>query len=179
MQYRRIAALLGILSCVTAIRAQTAPADRPEFEVASVKSSPPAQGPTIVINGLGTFRNGRLTFTNASLNDLLKYAYNMTSDAQLVGPDWITSKAVRFDIEALAPVDTPRSRLAQMLQTLLGDRLKLVVHHEQRELRYLSLAAGKDGPKMHVAQEPPYRTRDTTSRDAWSEITCRCLNWRC
>jgi len=55
---------------------------RAEFEVASFKASPPAQGPTIVINGLGTFRGGRLTFTNASLNDL-KYAYGMTSDAQL------------------------------------------------------------------------------------------------
>jgi uncharacterized protein (TIGR03435 family) len=126
-----------------------------EFEVASLKSSPPAQGDTIIINGLGTYRGGRLTFTNASLSDLLKYAYHMTSDAQLAGPGWITSKAVRFDIEALAPVDTPRDQLAVMLQALLAERLNLVAHHEQRELRYLSLSLGKDGPKMHPAQEPP------------------------
>jgi uncharacterized protein (TIGR03435 family) len=128
---------------------------RAEFEVASFKPSPPAQGPTIVINGLGIFRGGRLTFTNASLNDLLKYAYSMTSDAQLAGPEWITSKAVRFDIEALAPVDTPRERLALMLQSLLADRLKLTARHEQRELRYLSLTVGKDGPKMPAAEENP------------------------
>ena len=128
---------------------------RAEFEVASFKASPPAQGPTIVINGLGTFRGGRLTFTNASLNDLLKYAYGMTSDAQLAGPEWITSKAVRFDIEALAPVDTQRDRLALMLQALLADRLKLAAHHEQRELRYLSLTVGKDGPKMPAAEANP------------------------
>lgn len=123
--------------------------------MASFKASPPAQGDTIVINGLGAFRGGRLTFTNASLNDLLKYAYSMTSDAQLAGPEWIASKAVRFDIEALAPVDTPRDRLALMMQSLLAGRLKLAAHHEQRELRYLSLTVGKAGPKMPVAQENP------------------------
>jgi uncharacterized protein (TIGR03435 family) len=143
--------LLALLACAV----PNALAQRPEFEVASFKQSPPAQGPTIVINGLGTFRGGRLTFTNASLNDLLKYAYNVTSDAQLAGPEWITSKAVRFDIEAVAPADTPRDRLALMLQALLEERLKLVLHHEQRELRYLSLAAGKDGPKMRSAEDQP------------------------
>jgi uncharacterized protein (TIGR03435 family) len=149
--YPRIAILVGILACTTS----QGPAQHPEFEVATLKSSPPAQGNTIVINGLGTFRNGRLTFANASLSDLLKYAYHMTSDEQLAGPGWITSKAVRFDIEALAPLDTPRDQLAVMLQALLAERLKLVVHHEQRELRYLSLSPGKEGSKMRSAQEPP------------------------
>jgi uncharacterized protein (TIGR03435 family) len=151
VRHPRIAALLAILACTLS----DARAQRPEFEVASLKSSPPAQGDTIVINGLGTFRGGRLTFTNASLSDLLKFAYRMTSDAQLVGPEWIASKMVRFDIEALAAPDTPRNRLELMMQALLADRLKLAAHHEQRELRYLSLAPGKDGSKMRTAQEPP------------------------
>ena len=138
-----------------ACAATVALAQHSEFDVASLKSSPPAQGDTIVINGLGTFRNGHLTFTNASLSDLLKYAYDMTSDEQLAGPGWITSKAVRFDVEAVAPLNTPRGQLTLMLQALLGERLKLVAHHEQRELRYLSLSLGKDGAKIRVAQEPP------------------------
>lgn len=148
-------AVLGILACAAMSRAQTGTAEHAEFEVASFKSSPPAQGPTIIINGLGTFRGGHLTFSNASLSDLLKFAYGITSDAQLAGPDWITSKTVRFDIEALAPVDTPRDRLALMLQALLADRLRLVLHREQRELRYLELVTGKNGPKMPSAQDQP------------------------
>jgi uncharacterized protein (TIGR03435 family) len=108
-----------------------------------------------VINALGTFRNGKLTFTNTSLSDLLKFAYNITSDAQLSGPDWIKSKAVRFDVVAVAPPDTPRDQLALMLQTLLADRLKLVMHREQRELRFLALVAGKDGPKLRDAEPQP------------------------
>jgi uncharacterized protein (TIGR03435 family) len=146
----RSSLLVFLLAFAPAARAQ-----RVEFEVASVKSSPPAQGDTIVINGLGTFRGGHLTFSNASLSDLLKFAYNMTSDGQLAGPEWITSKLVRFDIEALAPPDTPRDRLVLMMQALLTDRLKLALHHEQRELRYLSMAPAKDGVKLAVAQEPP------------------------
>jgi uncharacterized protein (TIGR03435 family) len=108
-----------------------------------------------VINGLGTFRNGRLTFSNASLSDLLKFAYNMSSDEQLFGPDWIKSKEVRFEIVALAPVDTPRDQLGMMLQALLAERLKLVLHHERRELRFLALVTGKDRSKIKPAKPEP------------------------
>ena len=149
----RCAILVGWLACASPIDAQEV--KRAEFEVASFKPSPPAQGPTIVINGLGTFRGGRLTFSNASLNDLLKYAYRISSDAQLAGPEWISSKAVRFDIEALAPPQTSREQLAVMMQALLADRMKLAVHHELRELRYLALTIAKDGPKMRAAEEEP------------------------
>jgi uncharacterized protein (TIGR03435 family) len=147
----RICACAAVLICAWSNgRAQP----RPEFEVASVKSSPEAGTPTININ-LGAFKNGTLTFGNVSLSDLLKYAFNITSDAQLAGPEWITSKAVRFDIEAKTAPDTPREQLALMLQTLLADRVKLAVHHEQREMRYLTLTPRKDGPKMAKAEEPP------------------------
>jgi len=134
--------------------------NHPEFVVATVKTSPPPQGDTIVINGLGTFRNRKLTFTNASLSDLLKFAYNITSDSQLSGPDWIKSKYVRFDVVALAPADTPREQLALMLQTLLADRLKLAVHHDQKELRFQALVEGKGGSKLHEAKVQP--ALDTT-----------------
>src|ERR1051326_4002958 len=79
---------------------------RPEFEVASLKPSPAsAPGEPININ-LGTFRNGRLTFGNASLSDLMKYAYGLVSDEQISGPDWI--KTTRFDVIAqTAPATTP------------------------------------------------------------------------
>jgi hypothetical protein len=41
----------------------------------------------------------------------------------------------------------------EMTQTLLADRLKLVVHREQREMKYLALVAGKGGTKMAAADE--------------------------
>lgn len=81
----------------------------PAFEVATVKSSPPPEGDSININ-LGTVRNGQLTLTNASLSDCIRFAYGLVSDAQIAGPDWVKSKAVRFDIVAKAPPDTQKHR---------------------------------------------------------------------
>jgi bla regulator protein blaR1 len=131
-------------------RAQSQAAARPEFEVATVKQSPPPAGDLININ-LGTVRNGIVTFTNASLSDCLKFAYGIVSDAQLSGPDWIKSKAVRFDIVAQAPPDTPREQLLLMVQALLAERLKLTLHHEQKQLPFLALVVGKNGHKMKEA----------------------------
>jgi len=130
--------------------AQSPPAARPEFEVATVRRSPPPSGDLIDIN-LGTVRNGKLTFANASLSDCLKFAWQIVSDDQLSGPDWITSKAVRFDIVAQIPTDTPPDRIRLMLQALLTDRLKLSLHHEQKPLPHLALVIGKNGPKL----QPP------------------------
>ena len=47
--------------------------------------------------------------------------------------------------------DTPREQLLRMLQALLADRLKLVLHHEQRERSFLALVVGKGGSKLRPA----------------------------
>lgn len=126
----------------------------PEFDVATVKQSPPPEGDTIQIN-IGGLRNGRLSFTNASLSDCLKFAYGIVSDAQLIGPDWIKSKDVRFDIVALIPPNTSRDQINLMLQNLLAGRLKTAVHHEQRQLPYLALIVGKNGSKLRETSAQP------------------------
>lgn len=126
----------------------------PQFDVATVKSSPPPTTDLININ-LGTLRSGRLTFTNASLSDCLKYAYDIVSNDQIVGPDWIKSKAVRFDIVAQVPPDTPLMQVRAMLGSLLADRLKVSLHHENKNLSYLALVIAKNGPKIHQAQVDP------------------------
>lgn len=125
-----------------------------EFDAATLKASPPPEGDLININ-LGRIQNGRLTLTNASLSDCLKFAYGIVADAQLAGPDWIKSKAIRFDVVAEAPPDTPRERMLLMLQGLLAERLKVAVHHESRELAYLALVQGKNGSKMRKVQVNP------------------------
>lgn len=125
----------------------------PVFDVATVKQSPPPEGDRININ-LGRVLNGKLTFANASLSDCLKFAYRIVSNEQLVGPDWITSKAVRFDIVAQAPPDTPRDQIELMLRALLAERLQVAVHHETRELPYLALTVTGSGAKLHAGKGP-------------------------
>ncbi len=145
-----ISRLLLILLTLTAPFAKLL-AELPEFDAATVKRSLPPAGDSININ-LGTTLNGKVAMTNATLGDCIKFAYGIAADAQLSGPDWINSGTLRYDIVAEAPPDTPRERLLQMLQTLLADRMKLVLHHEQHELRYLALLPAKAAHKMQLSK---------------------------
>ncbi len=140
------------LVAASAVYAQPTPA--PRFEVATLELSPPPPGDSINID-LGSFRNGRLTLTNASLSDAIKFAYELVSDAQLSGPDWI--KTTRFDIVAQAPADTSREQLHAMSRVLLAERLHLVLRREQKVLPHLVLVVGRNGAKVPVARQdaPP------------------------
>jgi uncharacterized protein (TIGR03435 family) len=72
----------------------------PEFEVASVKPVDNSKlGDSISMN-LGTVRPEEVTFGNATLNDCIRFAYDMASDAQIAGPDWIKSKQFLYEIVA-------------------------------------------------------------------------------
>jgi bla regulator protein blaR1 len=122
-----------------------------QFEVATLKLSPPPAGNSIDIN-LGTARNGKLTLANTTLSECIRYAYSIVSDDLIAGPDWIKSRAVRFDIVAQAPPDTPDDQLRLMLRSLLTDRLKLTFHHEKKTLSYLALAQGKTGARLPPAK---------------------------
>ncbi|MGA3242421.1 MAG: TIGR03435 family protein [Bryobacteraceae bacterium] len=137
-------------SPATLAQAQADGAARPRFEVASLKPGQPIPGDKIYIN-LGSLSHGTLTLTNTSLADCLRYAYGLTSNDQLAGPDWIKSKVVRFDIVAKAPPDTPLEQIRLMLQTLLTERFQLALHREQKELSYVALVIGKKGPKLREA----------------------------
>jgi uncharacterized protein (TIGR03435 family) len=123
------------------------------FDVATVRLSPPPEGDRIVIN-TGRALNGKVDFSNASLSDCIKFAYGISSDAQLDAPDWAKSKDVRYEIVGQAPPDTPRETLQAMVQKLLAERLKLVLHSEQRVLPYVALVAGKAPVKIRPSKDP-------------------------
>lgn len=125
------------------------------FEVASVKIPPPhviGQPYNITI---GLIQNDTVTFTNASLADCIRFAYGLSSNLQLSGPDWITSPESRYNIVAKAAPGTTRDRIPQMVQALLAERFKLALHHEQRVLDYFALVVAKGGPKMPEGNDAP------------------------
>jgi uncharacterized protein (TIGR03435 family) len=124
-------------------------AQSPAFEVASVKLAAPGDR---VIN-LGTVSHGQVTLTNVSLSDALKFAYGITNDVQISGPDWIRDKRVAFSIVAKAAPETPVSQLLLMLQSLLIERFKLALHREQRDLSVMALTVGKAGPTFQEAKD--------------------------
>ena len=127
------------------------PAQRMEFEVASVKPQPFAGSS----GSVGIFvRGNTLNAEHVSLYDLVLYAYNLR-DVQLSGgPAWAQSGVLQFSelfqVIAKVPGDSPPQTdvLRQMMQTLLADRFKLQIHHVQKDLPAYNLVVNKGGPKL-------------------------------
>ncbi len=149
MRLEAIALLTGV-----AAWAAWGQAARPEFDVASLKPVVLDGADTYTAN-LGTYRDGVLTQTNTTLAECLRFAYEITSDDLVSGPEWIKNKSVRFDILAKTTRDTPRGRALLMLRTLLEDRFKLVLRREPRVLSYYALTAPNGAQKLQPAQDPP------------------------
>jgi len=102
--------------------------------------------------------NGRFTMTNVPAQLMLLIAYQV-QPYQIVGaPSWLQSE--HYDLIAKAPNGRPAASggtagpgpLQFMLRNMLGDRFKLKVHTETREMPIyelvLSRGDGKLGPKL-------------------------------
>ena len=113
------------------------------FDSADVHVSAPATNPTM--RG-GILRGGRYEARTATMVDLIGLAYNMESDKILGGPSWLDWD--RFDVLAKARQATTQENLNLMLQNLLADRFKLVVHKDTKPMPAFALTAGKAKPKI-------------------------------
>ena len=138
------------LGCLLSLAAVAALA-QPAFDVASLK--PVAVTPGTYRANLGEMRHGAVILTNVTLSDCLRFAFEITNDAQIAGPGWIRNRDVRFDIEGKAAPDTPAPQLHAMLQNLLIERFRMTLHRESRELAWLALVAGRKGSKLEPAKE--------------------------
>jgi uncharacterized protein (TIGR03435 family) len=113
------------------------------FEVASVKPTAETGG-GMSINRLP---GGRFTTTNASLERLIEFSYDVRSHQISGGPKWLESDG--FDIVAKAESENPRTEdFRLMIQNLLADRFKLALHRETKELSVYTLVVGKSGAKL-------------------------------
>jgi uncharacterized protein (TIGR03435 family) len=113
------------------------------FDVASIKSSK--------LSGEGRNREsvtanpGTLTMRNVTLKSALQWSYSM-KEYQVSGPAWIGDE--RYDISAKAADAAPEQQLRAMLQNLLADRFKVVLHHEKKDLPFYALLVAKSGSKL-------------------------------
>jgi uncharacterized protein (TIGR03435 family) len=139
------------------IAAQPA-AERPAFEVASVKPANP-QDRSI---GMYALPGGRISITMLTLKQLIQEAYSVQPFQISGGPRWIGDD--RYDIEAKPPADSLSSKLTTpnpklpppheellMLQSLL-DRFQLKVHTETKEGPVYELVVADKVPKLQEAK---------------------------
>jgi uncharacterized protein (TIGR03435 family) len=83
---------------------------------------------------------------------LIQQAYRVKL-FQVVAADWMRES--RWDILAKLPDGGSKEQIPEMLQALLADRFKLVVHRENRELPVYALVVGKGGLKMKASVPEP------------------------
>ena len=134
--------LIGLELAAAAVLAFGQTPSTRTFEVASIKpSDPSAVGLSI------TADKGRFTATNATLKQLITFAYDIP-DSRLFGEAKGLDKT-RFNIVATIPGgDVTLQTLRPMVQLLLRDRFQLAVHQETRELPFYALVVDKTGPKI-------------------------------
>ncbi|HTX38612.1 MAG TPA: TIGR03435 family protein [Bryobacteraceae bacterium] len=153
-----VAATIAVgLMNAPAIRAQSSGGF--QFEVASVKPHQPTDRQFATPRFLP---GGRFT-SHAPLALVIAVAYDLSVQGvprMSGGPDWISSLDSVYDIEATVPKDALPATLSRkdridrersMLQALLADRFKLVVHREMKEMPVYALIVGKGGPKLEKA----------------------------
>lgn len=149
-----VVAMIG--ACAT--RAQSQPDFK--YDVASIKQSKPGNGGEMILVGMKDTPDGFVA-TNAPLLFLVQSAYGVNRYQISGAPSWLNTEM--YDVDArmdssvvdafqkLSP-DEQKSVRRKMLQALLADRMKLVVHNEPKEATIYSLVIAKNGPKLQESK---------------------------
>jgi uncharacterized protein (TIGR03435 family) len=147
-----------LTSAPQSLEAMEAAGVKMSFDVASVKLNK-SGGPAHTNVAMSPHADysptgGLFSATNFRLQTYLAWAYDLPGYGALrlldQYPPW--ALADRFDIEARAEGNPTKAQMQLMMQSLLADRFKLVVHTETKQGRIYALVLskpGKTGPQLH------------------------------
>ncbi len=175
---------------------QSAAGGKMEFEVASIRPAAPgthshsnldlSPDDTTVPNG------GRFSAVGA-VGMYIQFAYKLSVFQDQAAfnqmPKWATTEI--FDIETKAPMaGATKDQIRLMMQSLLSDRFKLVVHFESREVQAMALELSqlkKFGPRLRPHSEgppcdatiPPIDRNSPKIPDVWVPVcgTTQLIDW--
>jgi bla regulator protein blaR1 len=130
------------------------------FEVATIKPNPdPASRTRIMLSP------AHFSATDISVSDMIRFAYGIKSDEQLVGaPNWLKSE--HFDIQAKASdaeiaafdklgFEEKMAMPRLLLQSLLEDRFQMKATVDTRDLPVYALVVANGGIKMKEVKPDP------------------------
>jgi uncharacterized protein (TIGR03435 family) len=124
-----------------------------QFDVASIRKTD-AERPKVYTNPFSFSPGGRFTATNVTLTDIIVMAYKTRRIQMRGGPAWIDSE--RFNILAqtdAASGEVKPEQWAPLVQALLEDRFKLLLHREIEESTVYALVPGKTPPRIQPAKD--------------------------
>ena len=119
----------------------------PEFEVASVKPSPPEY-----VGFQSYVKGDRYTAMTATLRDLVGFAYSIRGFQISGGPAWSASATYNIDAKMDPVAAADQSKL--MLQKLLADRFNLKFHRVIKNRSGYALVVDKNGLKLTESKQP-------------------------
>jgi uncharacterized protein (TIGR03435 family) len=192
--FRLVAALL-LAPSPTILLAQTP---------APAKDVPtPATGPLIVDVHASPYRakvyysmnlgHQRFDMRDASIMDLITFAYDREDDAVLGGPTWIdwdrfdvvagmpSLKPPRFNPDpasAPGPPPNPYDPVKPIIQRTLEERFHLKYHTEQRPLPGYIMTVAKSGVKLAEAKDPtaPPACKPAQDKATPGQVTLNCTS---
>jgi len=115
------------------------------FEVVSIKISDGSVKTPMTMSA----NPGGIVYVNVTALDVITAAYSV-KDYQVSGPNSL--KVDRYEIVARTQSPADDAQIKSMLQVLLADRFKLVVHHESRDLSAYTITQAKNGAKLRTTQ---------------------------
>ena len=139
MRYRvAILAFLALLIAGSAL-------SQASFEVAAIKPGDPNNRQS----GVHWAAGGRVANTNATVKALIAFAYGLPEEQILGGEKWVSSD--EYSIVAKPDSDSPIPsgdagylKMKTLFQQLLGDRIKLKVHSENKTRRSVQPDTGEE-----------------------------------
>jgi len=129
---------------------------KPTFEVATIKPLPSTESLFEEIRSgkrsqdslKTTISGARLDIGASPMLELITRAYSVKY-YQVVGPDWLYS--LNYEIHAKLPEGASKDQIPEMMQSLLSERFKLVVHREKKEQPVYLLTVSENGHKLKEA----------------------------
>ncbi len=123
-----------------------AQAQKPAFEVATVKPHAPGGG---VLSGT-SFSPTRYSGVG-SLRSFIQTAYGVQDYQVSGGPGWAGTELYEIDGRTAGPTSLDQMRL--MLQTLLNEQFQLATHRDTKEVPIYALVVAKGGSKLKEAAD--------------------------
>lgn len=140
------------------------PAPLARFDVATIKPAKTDEPTGIRVSPT------RFSTINASLADLLKYAYSVHASQIIGGPDDLMHR--RYDIDATTGTATMPSSDAfkQMVRHLLADRFHLTLHPGTRDLSVYLLTISNPAIHLTPTKHADYRVPNVGRSPGWLSV---------
>ena len=145
-----LAVVVGAVAGLSAQDVPVAQSASPAFDVVAIRRATSGIFPV----GPEARPGGTFIATNASVERVIRFAYNLPDYQIAGGPAWMRDDP--FDIEAKAGRAVPAEEVRRMVQALLADRFRLVVRREQREMPIYTLVVARADRRLgsNLRQSP-------------------------